>query len=842
MSAKRRFFVPEVIQTSNLDCGPAALKCLLEGFGRHVSYGRLREACQTGIDGTSIDAIEAVANRLGLAAEQAMLPVDDLFLAEAHALPALVVVTLPIGLTHFVVVWRRYGKFLEVMDPACGRRWVTISDFTREIYRHSMAVPAEAWREFAASPDFLAILRARLKAIGLEPGEIDGRIERALGDPGWHAIAALDAAARFAEAKGVRQIEEAPAEFWQVAENDRLSSEELMLRGAVLLRVSGLSPIEMETLPPELAAAVTERPASAARELLAAAGSRAILPLLAVAAGAVAAGTIAAEALLVRGLWGRAPAYTLTVIVCVLFVVLLLEYPAVSGALQLGRKVELAFRKALFKKLPQIADRYFHSRLISDMAERSHLVPRLRNAPPLTYRAVRTCVEVLLTAAAILWLDPAGAAVVACLLAAAFLPLLIALPVLNERDLRLRTHTGALTRFYLDAMLGLTAIRAERAERSVEHEHAKLLGEWRSAARRFHFAAALTEAIQLAAAFALVARFVFTAAGFGPAQFLLMAYWALHVPALAEEFGTLVRQYPYYRNVALRLLELLGAPEENGRTEMPMPQTKGLLHKISFRAVSVEVSGHAILEDIDLTIEPGEHIAIVGASGAGKSSLAGVLLGWYEPSAGEVLIDGKPLDPQALRRHTAWIDPAVQLWNRSLRANVMYGSEAQEEAIGTAVEEARLRRVVERLPDGMDSSLGEGGGLVSGGEAQRVRFARALLREDVRLAILDEPFRGLDRDQRRELLACARATWRGCTLLCITHDLAETELFDSVVVVAGGRIAEHGNPRELRAHPESHYAQMLAAEAEARRLWEASFWRRIRVEAGCVEEAGVGAI
>ena len=116
--SRRRLIVPEVIQTSAMDCGPAALKCLLEGFGVSVSYGRLREACQTDVDGTSIDTIEEVAVQLGLEAEQIMLPVDHLLLPEAHALPAIVVVQLPNGLTHFVVAWRRHGRFVQVMDQA----------------------------------------------------------------------------------------------------------------------------------------------------------------------------------------------------------------------------------------------------------------------------------------------------------------------------------------------------------------------------------------------------------------------------------------------------------------------------------------------------------------------------------------------------------------------------------------------------------------------------------------------------------------------------------------------------------------------------------------------------
>src|SRR5436190_19900994 len=112
---RRRFFAPEVIQTSAMDRGPAALKCLLEGFGIDASYGRLREACQTAVGGTSIDTLESVARMLGLDAEQVMMPADHLLLPESEALPAIVVVVQPTGLTHFVVVWRVHGPLVQVM-------------------------------------------------------------------------------------------------------------------------------------------------------------------------------------------------------------------------------------------------------------------------------------------------------------------------------------------------------------------------------------------------------------------------------------------------------------------------------------------------------------------------------------------------------------------------------------------------------------------------------------------------------------------------------------------------------------------------------------------------------
>src|SRR6185503_2177089 len=142
---------------------------------------------------------------------------------------------------------------------------------------------------------------------------------------------------------------------------------------------------------------------------------------------------------------------------------------------------------------------------------------------------------------------------------------------------------------------------------------------------------------------------------------------------------------------------------------------------------------------------------------------------------------------------------AIQLWNRSLLENLLYGA-ADQSALRhpqAAIEGADLRRVLEKLPDGLQTKLGEGGALLSGGEGQRVRLGRALLRDEARLVILDEPFRGLDRDQRRSLLRRARQVWRHATLLCITHDVSETLGFERVLVVEGGKIVEDATPRLL---------------------------------------------
>src|SRR5579859_7793512 len=182
----RRLLVPEVVQTSAMDCGPASLKCLLEGFGIPVSYGRLREACQTDVDGTSIDTMEEAAVQLGLDAEQIMVPADHVLLAGSEALPAIVVVHLANGVTHFVVAWQRHGPLVQLMDPGTGRRWISAKRFFDEIYIHTQPVPAADWREFAGSEQFSGPLRRRLAEIGASGTSSDRMIERAAADSSWH--------------------------------------------------------------------------------------------------------------------------------------------------------------------------------------------------------------------------------------------------------------------------------------------------------------------------------------------------------------------------------------------------------------------------------------------------------------------------------------------------------------------------------------------------------------------------------------------------------------------------------------------------------------------------------
>ena len=900
--AHRRILAPEVVQTSAMDCGPASLKCLLEGFGVRVSYGRLREACQTDVDGTSIDTLEEVAFALGLDAEQTMIPVDHLLLPEAESLPAIAVVRLSNGSTHFSVIWRRHGSLVQMMDPATGRRWLSVEAFLKELYIHSATILASDWRAWVEGNSFLDALTRRLRGLGLSKIAITQLIDSALADTEWHSIAALDAATRMTteivDAKGMakgrqaqsvleafveRAIEDAasdtqviPENYWMVrpAQFTETGEQQIIMRGAVLVSARGRrNSEEKETaaqgspqnLSPELVAALTEKPIRASRALLGLLKQDGCLtPLVAICALALAAGGVMIEALLFQGVFdlSRKLAPTeqrigaMAAVVVFSLALLMLEWPLAASVTRIGRRLETRLRVAFLEKIPRLTDRYFQSRLISDMADRAHSAQLLRVLPTLGSRFLRCCFEMALTTAGLIWLDPRRAWVV--LIVAA---ITLALPILmqsrlTERDLRIRNHNGALGRFYLDAMLGLVPIRAHGAERSVRREYEGLLVEWMRASFGYWRAVVSVEAVQSVAGFALAAWLLFdhlSHAGTSGAV-LLLVYWALNLPALGQEIALIAQQYPGARNVTLRLLEPLGAPEEEdgetGRKGEGEKRKKGEEESgvaIVFEQVRVRAAGHLILDEIDTRIPAGSHVAIVGPSGAGKSSLVGLLLGWHRAAEGRVLIDGHELTAERvalMRRETAWVDPSVQLWNRSLMDNLRYGNDEDNALdIGSVIEAADLRRLLENLPDGLQTTLGESGGLVSGGEGQRVRLGRALLNTNARLVILDEPFRGLDREKRRQLLARARRLWRNSTLLCITHDIAETLEFERVLVIDRGRIVEDAPASELASRTDSLYRSLLDAEEEVRAgMWASGEWRRFVIDGGRLIEKPADAI
>ncbi len=589
-----RFLAHEVVQTSAMDCGPAALKSVLEGFGIPISYGRLREACQTDVDGTSIDTIEDLAVQLGLQAEQIMVPAEHILIDEAQVLPAIAVVRLPSGMTHFLVIWQRLGSRLQVMDPSTGRRWPSWENFQNELYIHSMPVPARAWRDWAGTNGLLIPLHRRMQNLELPETLIQSLVNRAVSDPEWYSIAALDAGVRMVTAlvksKGIHPGEEAgsllerfyvrqlvqtmtpvgsispasqedqsadtlsiPNTYWSVLpliQTEAAGEPGLLLRGAVLVRIIGRREIsqlipqagetdtEQVTLPlsKDLESALKEPSQNPVREVWNALKADGLLtPSVLALAIFLSSLTVIVEAVLLQGMLrigqslGLATERFWAFMVLMAFIIapLLLEIPASSIALRMGRRLETRLRIAFLEKIPRLGDRYFRSRLTSDMTQRAYDLRQLRSLPGLGISLLRTFSQLFLTTLGVIWLDPRSAwlALTGTALFIGFSMFMA--PFQTERDLRFRTNTGTLSRFYLDALLGLVPVKSHGAERSLRREHEIHLYEWQRAGRQYYSLTALTQAIStlLYSLISVLIVMDYIRRGGEPGEMLLIFYW-----------------------------------------------------------------------------------------------------------------------------------------------------------------------------------------------------------------------------------------------------------------------------------------------------------------------------
>ena len=174
-----------------MDCGPAALKSILEGFGVSVSYGRLREACQTDV-GWHLDQHPGRYCHPAWTARRASnVACGSSFIARSGCSPGDRATRLPNGFTHFLVIWNCFGRFLQVMDPGTGRRWPTWERFRNELYIHQFPVSTEAWRTWAGSQGMLMPLRRRMSDLGVKEPIIDRLVNEAVSDPGWRPVATL---------------------------------------------------------------------------------------------------------------------------------------------------------------------------------------------------------------------------------------------------------------------------------------------------------------------------------------------------------------------------------------------------------------------------------------------------------------------------------------------------------------------------------------------------------------------------------------------------------------------------------------------------------------------------
>ena len=494
-----------------------------------------------------------------------------------------------------------------------------------------------------------------------------------------------------------------------------------------------------------------------------------------------------------------------------------------------GAQVGDSVRAALEQRMRQLGPRWAVQQSSGDIVTRSvdgvqALVPYYAGYLPQVALTVAIPAAILL---AVLPADPWSALIL--LLTAPLIPLFMVLVggaaqrASQRRWSRLR-RMGAR---FMDALSGLTTLRLCRAAGCEELLLAASGEAYRKetmAVLRIAFLSALVLEFFATVSIAVLAvligfRLMWGTLGFEHGLFVLLLAPELFLPLRA--LGTQRHRRMEAAAAAEDLAALLAVPPGAAPAGIaPTASVPFAARRIALAFEQVAFGYEAdrpVLRDLDLAVEAGTVLTVVGSSGSGKSTLFNLLMGFAAPDRGRIRVNGHDLaalDMEAWRRHIGWVSQHAHVFHGSLRDNLLIAAPAADEArLQRALKAAALQPVVARLPQGLDTALGEHGQGLSGGERQRLALARAWLR-DAPLLLLDEPTQHLDAPTAAAIDAAIDALATGRTVIRIAHRLDNLADDARVAVLAGGRIAETGLAGELRA-AQGAFARLLAADRAA---------------------------
>jgi ATP-binding cassette, subfamily C, bacterial CydD len=389
-------------------------------------------------------------------------------------------------------------------------------------------------------------------------------------------------------------------------------------------------------------------------------------------------------------------------------------------------------------------------------------------------------------------------------LTAVFLP--FSMIVIGEeahaRNQRVWSTIARMSGRFLDILQGLATVRMFGASRREAGEIRRASEDHRKATLsvlRIAFVSSLMLELISTVSIAIVAvlcgvRLLAARMDFGPAYFILLIApeYFLTLRTLGTFYHSRMDAVSAAEHVRAFLGEEEAEPDRRvaGGAGPRLPAGKGPV-AVAFRTVCFSYPGRPILDGVDFGLAPGEQASVTGKSGAGKSTMLALLLGFLTPTEGRIEVDGQPLaevDPRAWLERVAWLPQRPTLFHGTLRENIGLGRRtATEHEIIVAAEKARVTEFVVRLPHGLDTRVGEGGEGLSGGQRQRVALARLFLR-DPGLVLLDEPTAHLDAESERLVALGIAELAQGRTLILVTHRAGTAERLGRRLSLEDGRV------------------------------------------------------
>jgi len=476
----------------------------------------------------------------------------------------------------------------------------------------------------------------------------------------------------------------------------------------------------------------------------------------------------------------------------------------------ISRDIEYDLRNDLFIHLTRLSARYYTENRTGDlMSKLTNDLNAVRNmlGPGIMYSAY-TAVTGIATVTLMLHLDWR----LTLLALAPLPPVSIAVRVfgqqIHERFERIQAMYSEMTEKVRESLSGVRVLRAYCQEEAEARAFDKMNREFVAKNKRLiWFTSSLWPAMELLFAFAFLLIMVIggrhvltgkisvgTFAAFN--VYLTYLFW----PMIALGWVTNIVQ----RGLASlgRLMTIFAAQPEIDDREVPEQPPRSLRGEIEFRNLTFSYNGRPVLKNINLRIPAGKTVAIVGATGAGKSTLVSLIPRLYDAPDGMVLIDNVPIRriPLALlRRHVGFVPQETFMFSETIRENIKFGApDATEEEVQRAAEISSLLPDIQGFPRGFDTVVGERGLTLSGGQKQRAAISRAVIR-DPRILILDDALSNVDTYTEEKILQHLTRVMTGRITLLISHRVSTIQNADEIVVLHNGEIVERGKHSELLA-------------------------------------------